>query len=198
MIDSYKSEYPELNNENCCILDNSMVIYDCHKTKTGISGYVIDDNQNHIRAFYNIKRESWYFGNENIRKNNLINLSERTESEKLAIIAKSNESKRANIERKKTMNDIAKAMLDTALSSKQAQKLLNVEELPEYLEDSTVSALIIAKGIQSAIVDGSFKWAEFVRDTAGYKPKNEVELSADIMTDADRALLDKLEKRTSN
>ena len=44
--------------------------------------------------------------------------------------------------------------------------------------------------IQGAL-NGSFKCFEAVRDTAGFKPKNEVELNADIMTDADKALIDK-------
>ena len=58
------------------------------------------------------------------------------------------------------------------------------------LLDDSVGSVMIGAMIQGAL-NGSFKCAEFVRDTAGYKPKNEVEISADIMTDADRSLIDK-------
>ena len=55
---------------------------------------------------------------------------------------------------------------------------------------------MIAKMIQTAMA-GSFKAAEFVRDTAGYKPesKSSIDLTGEIMTDADRSLIDKLSKR---
>ena len=42
---------------------------------------------------------------------------------------------------------------------------------------------------------GSYKHYETLRDTAGFKPKDEVGITADIMTDADRSLLDKVSGR---
>ena len=61
---------------------------------------------------------------------------------------------------------------------------------PDMMIDNTYGSLILAAMVQGA-KNGSFKCAEFVRDTAGYKPKNEIELQADIMTESDKALIDK-------
>jgi len=61
-------------------------------------------------------------------------------------------------------------------------------------EERSASAVIIARMIQEACA-GSFKAAEFVRDTAGYRPKDIHEISADIITEEDRSLIEKLNKR---
>lgn len=88
-------------------------------------------------------------------------------------------------------------MLDKKVTEEQAKKMLNVPVLPDSvdIDNLTIGSLMIAKGIESAFLDGSFRWAEFVRDTAGYKPKNEVSIDADITTDADRSLMEKVSKR---
>jgi hypothetical protein len=43
--------------------------------------------------------------------------------------------------------------------------------------------------------EGDLKAYEVMRDTAGQMPTKEVQLSAEIMTDADKALLEKVQKR---
>ena len=43
--------------------------------------------------------------------------------------------------------------------------------------------------------EGSAKAFEVVRDTAGFKPVERQEITADIMTDADKALLEKVSRR---
>ena len=85
------------------------------------------------------------------------------------------------------------------VSSHQIELSKNITEIlgdsQELIGDNRdAGTVMIAKMIQTAMA-GSFKAAEFVRDTAGYKPKNEVELQADIMTDQDRSLLDKVSHR---
>ena len=70
------------------------------------------------------------------------------------------------------------------------QTIKQTLEDPDTMIDNSYGSLILAAMAQGA-KNGSFKCAEFLRDTAGYKPKNEVEISADIMTDADRSLIDK-------
>ena len=88
-------------------------------------------------------------------------------------------------------------MLDKKVTEEQAKRMLQVDVLPDSIDidNLTIGSLMIAKGIESAFLDGSFRWAEFVRDTAGYKPKNEVSIDADITTDADRSLMEKVSKR---
>lgn len=43
---------------------------------------------------------------------------------------------------------------------------------------------------------GDVKAAQFIRDTAGEKPTDTVDLNANVMTEADKALIDKLKNRT--
>lgn len=94
---------------------------------------------------------------------------------------------------KKNINELAKAMLEMSLSDKQIDSVLG-DSAKDILPDKSVAAVMLARMIQGAC-EGSFKCFETVRDTAGYKPKNEVEINADIMTDADRSLVDNLKNR---
>jgi hypothetical protein len=43
---------------------------------------------------------------------------------------------------------------------------------------------------------GDVKAAQFIRDTAGEKPADTVDLNANVMTEADKTLIEKLKKRT--
>ena len=96
-------------------------------------------------------------------------------------------------EREESLNDMAKRMLKVEMSDKNIDEILGTAR--ELIgEEKTAAAVMIAKMIQTACA-GSFKAAEFVRDTAGYKPKDSVEISADIITEEDRSLIDKLNKR---
>jgi hypothetical protein len=174
-------------------LDDTMCCYDFQGNK--IKECVISDNGNikgindsdNSKALYVYETNEWLYG-KNIGSYNLINLRERTQDERLKIIEKANESKRRNIENKKNFNELAKAMLEQTLSNKQIQSILG--DNTSMLLDDSVASVILGSMIQGAL-NGSFKCAEFVRDTAGYKPKNELEVSADIMTDNDKALIEK-------
>jgi hypothetical protein len=42
---------------------------------------------------------------------------------------------------------------------------------------------------------GDVKAAQFIRDTIGEKPADTVDLNANVMTEADKALIDKLKAR---
>ena len=61
--------------------------------------------------------------------------------------------------------------------------------------DATVYDLVAARMAIEAIANGDTKAATFVRDSAGDKPVEQQEISANVMTDADRALLAKVSKR---
>lgn len=169
---------------NTCVTDKGITIHDCIILDNGnIKGFTPDN----VKALYKKSINQWLIGGKKIRESNLINLKDRTKDERLKIIEKANESKRQNIEQKKNFNELAKALLEQVASDKVINETL---EDPGMMIDNTYGSLILAAMLQGA-KNGSFKCAEFIRDTAGYKPKNEVELQADIMTEADKSLIDK-------
>lgn len=169
---------------NTCLTPDNITIYDCTLSDNGdIKGFTEDRK----KALFKASKNRWFFGKD-IGTSNLIDLRERTEDERLKIIEKANESKRRNIEQKKNFNELAKAMLEQALSDKQIESIVGDKE--NFMLDNTLGSALLNAMMQAAL-GGSFKAFEAVRDTAGYKPKNEVELQADIMTEADKSLIDK-------
>ena len=64
--------------------------------------------------------------------------------------------------------------------------------------DATVYDLVAARMAIEAIANGDTKAATFVRDSARDKPVEQQEISANVMTDADRALLAKVSKRVDS
>lgn len=185
------TDNPIIDNEGKCYdSTRDIVIYSCvlSDDNSCIEGYTEEGT----KAKYIFDRHKWFYGNE-ISKLNFIPLSERTEEEQFRIRSKGGQTRWNNERNKKTMNDLAKELLDRTMSDDSIDEILGTSK--EILgEDNTVSAVLLVKMIQQAMA-GNSKCAEFVRDTAGYKPKNEVDISADIITDEDRSLMDKLQKR---
>lgn len=174
---------PSIDDNKQCITSDNVIIYNCVLQDNGnITGFTSDN----VKAFYDFNDNKWYFG-KSIGLRNLINLSERTEDERKEIYIKSQESRKRNKEEKKNFNELAKALLDQVVSDKVIRETIDD---PDMMIDNTYGSLILAAMVQGA-KNGSFKCAEFIRDTAGYKPKNELEIQADIMTDNDKALIDK-------
>lgn len=186
---------PVIDENNCVVTCDGINVFDCvlDNDTNNINGFIINpDNGNKNKALYIYNDNKWYFGQEISARLNLINLRERTKDERLKIIEKANESKRQNIENKKNFNELAKAMLEQTLNEKQIAEILGTST--SMLLDNSVASVMIARMIQGAM-DGSFKCAEFVRDTAGYRPKDVHEVQADVMTDADRRLIENVSKR---
>jgi len=184
-INSMDIVRPSIDSDNVCITDDGIKIYDCTiDQNNNITGYT-EENK---KAFYNYEKNTWFFGSDIGRYNNLISLRDRTEAERNEIRAKATESYNRNRENKKTLNDLAKITLDQVLSEKQINRIIGDSE--NYMPDNTLGSALLDAMIKAAL-NGSFKAFESIRDTAGYKPKNEIEVSADIMTDADRSLIDK-------
>lgn len=86
-----------------------------------------------------------------------------------------------------------------ASNAAQAQRKTFSEALDIGLRKKSESGLSFLEAITLSMMrkaaDGDVKAAQFVRDTIGEMPTTKTEISADIMTAADRALLEKLEKR---
>ena len=177
---------PCIDSDNVCITKDGVKVCDCVLLDNGnISGYTED----HTKALYSFDKDSWYFGKD-IGRNNLVSLKDRTESERKEIVAKAHEKARENREQKKNINDLAKAMLEQTMTEDQIQAILGNETT--MLLDSSVASVMLGAMIKSALA-GSFKAFEAVRDTAGYRPKDisQVDLNANVITEADKSLIDK-------
>ena len=174
---------PCIDDNNICFTPDNTMILDCVLLDNGnIKGH----RQDNIKALYVYKDNIWLFGTD-IGINNLISLKDRTATERQEIVKKAHDKARENRENKKNFNELAKALLDQVVSDKVIKETIDD---PDMMIDNTYGSLILAAMVQGA-KNGSFKCAEFIRDTAGYKPKNEIDIQADIMTDNDKALIDK-------
>ena len=183
-IDQIDIVRPSIDSDNICISDNGTKILECKLLENGdISGYTED----HTKVLYKYFSNKWYYGSD-IGKANLISLKDRTEDERKEIVSKAHQKARENREAKKNINELAKAMLEQTVSEDQIRAVLG--DNTTMLLDNSVASVMLGAMIKSAL-NGSFKAFEAVRDTAGYKPKNEIELNADIMTESDKALIDK-------
>ena len=183
------NEYPIIDEKGCCY-DGERTIYNCiiNEEKEYVNGYTEDGTC----ARYFPRKGRWYYGS-GIGAANIIPVTERTPEEQAEIRRRSGEATRARYREEESLNDMAKRMLKVEMSDKNIDEILGTAR--ELIgEDKTAAAVMIAKMIQTACA-GSFKAAEFVRDTAGYKPKDSVEISADIITEEDRSLIDKINKR---
>lgn len=91
----------------------------------------------------------------------------------------------------------AKEIMQTLLSLEvKPQHRKSLGEYADLLpENATMLELLSLVQMREA-QQGSTKAFEVIRDTAGYKPVERQEITADIMTDNDRALLEKVAKRT--
>lgn len=190
--DNVKSELlneitrPCIDENGICFTNDNVKILNCTVSDNGnITGFTEDN----VKSVYNFSDNTWYFGKD-IGRINLINLTQRTEDERKEIVRKSHEKARENREQKRNINELAKAMLEQTMTEKQIKSILGDDT--NVLVDSSVASVMLGAMIKSAL-NGSFKAFESVRDTAGYRPKDisEIELSANVMTDSDRSLIDK-------
>ena len=184
---------PIIDNTGCCYdPERDIKIYSCvlSDDESCIVGYTEEGK----KAKYIFNHHKWYYGIE-ISKLNLITFNQLSEEEHKKISSIGGTHTQDNIRAKRTLNDIAKQMLNVELTEDSINEILGDSKIL-IEDDKTSGAVMIAKMIQQACA-GSFKAAEFVRDTAGYKPRNEVSIDADIMTDEDRSLIDKLNRRLS-
>lgn len=185
------TEDPVIDNTGCCYdPETETKIYNCKVTDD--LNYITGFTEDGVKARYSYNDHKWYYGHD-IAKLFLIPFNKLDPAEHKALSSKGGHKNQENIQSKRTLNDIAKNMLNAVISESQIDEILG-DSKSLIGDDNSAGAVMIAKMIQTAMA-GSFKAAEFVRDTAGYKPKNEVDISADIMTDEDRSLLAKIDKR---
>ena len=124
---------------------------------------------------------------------NLIPFNKLSEDEQKEIRSKGGKASGEARRKKRDMREVAKAILEHAMNEAQIDEVLgNSKELLDG--DKSVMAVLTARMVQEA-GKGSYKHYETLRDTAGFKPKDEIGISADIMTDADRELVEKVNRR---
>ena len=124
---------------------------------------------------------------------NLIPFNQRTEEQQREIAKMGGKASGEARKKKRDMREVAKAILEHAMNDEQIDEVLGSSK--DLLDgDKSVMAVLTARMVQEA-GKGSYKHYETLRDTAGFKPKDEIDISADIMTDADRELVEKVNRR---
>lgn len=97
---------------------------------------------------------------------------------------------KASAQAKKDRRTLKEIMLE--LLADQAKP----EDIKRYgLPEGTSNAVVMAAAAAKKAYEGDIKAQEYIRDTAGQMPTKEVNLSADIVTEADKKLIDKVAAR---
>lgn len=124
---------------------------------------------------------------------NLIPFSERTEEEHKKMCSKAGKASGETRRKQRDMRAVARAILEHNMTPEQIEEVLGSAK--DLLDgDNSTMAVLTAKMVQEA-AKGNYKAYETVRDTAGFKPKDQIETTVDIMTDADRSLIGNIAKR---
>ena len=194
IIDNIKfnTDIPVIDNTGCCYDEiRDITIYNCRLSDD--NDFIEGFTEEGTKAKYIFNKNKWFYGHE-ISQLNFVPLTERSPEEQFAIRSKAGKSRWDKERNKRTLNDIAKELLETDMSEANINEVLGSSK--ELLgDDRSVAAVMMVKMIQTACA-GSFKAAEFVRDTAGYNPRElKIDLKADVITDSDRSLLEKIDKR---
>ena len=121
------------------------------------------------------------------------NLVKRSREELIEMGKKGGRANAERIKREQSINEVAKVILKKTVSESKAREILG--EYSELLDEYTLGAILTMRQAMEA-ENGNTKAYEVLRDTAGFKPVDRQEITADIMTESDRALLEKIARRT--
>lgn len=99
--------------------------------------------------------------------------------------------------KRRSIRDICETLLALELPNKAAITDDEAREMAEKMAEATGKPVTVYDAIAcaqaAAAMQGNTKAAEYIRDSAGDKPGENVQLNADIMTEGDRKLLAKLQ-----
>lgn len=126
------------------------------------------------------------------RNGNLTPASMKTPEERAAMGRKGGRKAAETYAKRRSLNEIAKAMLMKDLSKQEARNILG--DRADLLDDFSFGAILTMRQAMEA-EQGSAKAYEILRDTAGFKPVEQIKTDLNVMTDQDRALLEKVAKR---
>jgi len=141
-----------------------------------------------------------------IRKKNLVpcvKLTEDTPKEvaerQREISRKGGEAVQKVLKAKKTMREVTEEFLNKTISQEKARRLIG-GDVGELLEGDaiTVNELLTARMVKAVVDEGNVRATEYLRDTSGNKPTERKEVTANIMTESDKALLEKVSNRLGN
>lgn len=166
--------------------------------------------ENTVKNYINDNQNSENIANDNNisisqkRQNSLNNLkpfkpySELTPEEQQKqreLLSKGGKARTEQINRQKSMKESAQVLLSVKVSRDTAKKWLGEDYDVDGIE--TMQDLITARMIRETLENGNAKAYELVRDTSGNKPISAaaLDITADIVTAADRALIDKVADR---
>lgn len=125
---------------------------------------------------------------------NLIPASMRSPEERKEIGRKGGKKYGERVQREKNMQECMRALLNLTMSKKKATE--NLEGYEDLLSDNpTIMEVLNLVQVREA-QQGNTKAFEVVRDTAGFKPVDQIQTDVNIMSDQDKALLEKVAKRT--
>lgn len=108
--------------------------------------------------------------------------------EALAIRQQGREAQAAKQRQRQSIADT----IDAMLRSKAGPEEIERYNLPD---NATKQDALVAAMYAEAINKGTVRAADFIRDTAGEKPVERQQVQADITTEADRLLMEKIQKR---
>ena len=120
------------------------------------------------------------------------NLVKRSREELIEMGKKGGRANAERIKREQSINEVAKVILKKTVSESKAREILG--EYSELLDEYTLGAILTMRQAMEA-ENGNTKAYEVLRDTAGFKPVDRQEITADIMTENDRKLLEKVAAR---
>jgi len=101
--------------------------------------------------------------------------------------------------KEKTLKETALKVLETRLTRDNAVKMLGDKAELISDDDLTIQSVLTVRLIDALLQEGNCKAYELLRDTSGQKPvdASTIDLSADIMTPADRKLLENITRHLS-
>lgn len=121
-----------------------------------------------------------------------------SEQERKEFALRGVEGRKQAQQERKTFKESLETLLNIEVNADKASKAIGRElykSLPDTVKKHiTEQDLIVLSTIKQAQA-GSYNHAVFIRDTVGEKPTDKQEITADIMTDADRSLIEKLHNR---
>lgn len=127
---------------------------------------------------------------------NLIPINDRAKEEQREIQKKGGKARAQQMKQRKTAKELLETLLSTNMTDDMIADVLGGSQ--DLLGDNkTAYNVMLTKMLQVACA-GDTKAFVALRDTVGDKPADKQEITADIMTDADRKVIENIKKRIVN
>lgn len=113
------------------------------------------------------------------------------------IVTKGGKATQECLKKARSFKDVCSQALTTKVSKEKAMSFVgdDIDLIPFDDDGYTDMQTVLSVRALRISSDGNAKYLEFIRDTSGQKPKDEMSITADIMTDSDRALIENISRR---